>query len=155
MVRVLLRKEIMPEKWASSFVWIFDLAKMDPNPAVVVAFLDYLLNPETMSPFTPIPEFYLNTARIQRPVLPEFSDGSEEGFMLAEYLWKAMGSPSRYNPQLRKLLFLLYKQLFGTDVPKVYGSQLQSVGIVRMNFDGTPLELYLAMVGQISMLHPR
>lgn len=70
-------------------------------------------------------------------------------------LWKMKRSPSRYYPQLRKLLFLLYKQLFGTDVPKVYGSQLQSVGIVRMNFDGTPLELYPAMVGPIAMLHPR
>lgn len=146
LARVQLRNEESPNVWATHFSWIFDRALSDPNPSVVVSFLHYLINPETMSPFIPITEFYLNTTRKNQPSLPMFNEGSDQGTILVEQIWNALGSPSRYNPQLRKLLFILYKQLFGIDIPKVYGSKPSTLSIIRLNFDGTPLELYPAMV---------
>ena len=74
LTRVLLRKEDNPSFWASNFTWVFDRAMADPDPSVSVAFLDYLINPESKSPFTPVAEYYLNTTRIMRPSLPNFAD---------------------------------------------------------------------------------
>lgn len=146
LTRILLRNEESKSAWASSFSWIFKLALQDPHPSVVVSFLHYLINPETLSPFVPITEFYLNTTRKNQPSLPSFTEESNEGILLAEQVWTALGSPSRYNHQLRKLLFILYKQLFGIDIPKVYGNKVNSLAIVQLNFNGTPLDLYPAMV---------
>lgn len=153
LTRVLLRNEESPIVWAHNFSWIFNRALSDPHPSVVVAFLHYLINPETMSPFIPITEFYLNTTRKNQPSLPVFNEESSEGAIFVDQIWDALGSPSRYNPQLRKLLFILYKQLFGIDVPKVCGNKPSTLSIIRLNFDGTPLELYPAMVLNIIILH--
>ena len=103
-----------------------------------------------MDPFLPISEFYLKTTRIQKPILPTFENGSTDGFLLAEQIWNLLGTRSRYNPQLRKLLFILYKQLFGVGVPQVYGQQTSKFGIKVLSFNGTQLELYPAMVRLIS-----
>lgn len=151
LTRILLRNEESPAAWASSFSWIFKRALSDPHPSVVVSFLHYLINPETMSPFIPITEFYLNTTRKSQPSLPIFNEESNEGIILVEQIWNALGSQSRYNHQLRKLLFILYKQLFGIDLPKVYGSKPSNLAIIRLNFDGTPLELYPAMVSSFEL----
>lgn len=132
----------------SSFLWILSHAQADPDPSVPVAFLDYLLNPEVMNPFIPISEFYLKTTRMQKPILPSFEEGNTDGFLLAEQIWELLGSRSRYNPQFRKLLFILYKQLFGVGKPQVYGSQTRKFGISDISFSGTQLELYPAMVGK-------
>ena len=132
----------------SSFLWILSHAQADPDPSVPVAFLDYLLNPEVMNPFIPISEFYLKTTRMQKPILPSFEEGNTDGFLLAEQIWELLGSHSRYNPQFRKLLFILYKQLFGVGKPQVYGSQTRKFGISDISFSGTQLELYPAMVGK-------
>lgn len=148
-VRVLLRKEESPSAWASTFSWILTHALKDPNPSVPVAFLHYLIDPESMSPFAPVTDFYLNTSRVQRPVLPVFEEKSDDGFVLAERIWSALGHDSQYNPQLRKLLFILYKHLFGVDVPKVYDLNRKEIGIVRLSFEGTPLDLYPAMVNMV------
>ena len=147
LTRILLRNEESPMAWASSFLWIFKRALADPHPSVAVAFLHYVVNPESLSPFIPITEFYLNTTRKNQPSLPVFSEESNEGIILVEQLWIAMGSRSRFNPQLRKMLFILYKQLFGIDIPKVFGNKPGNLSIVRLNFDGTPLDLYPAMLG--------
>ena len=87
--------------------------------------------------------------RVQRPVLPVFEEKSDDGFVLAERIWSALGHDSQYNPQLRKLLFILYKHLFGVDVPKVYDLNRKEIGIVRLSFEGTPLDLYPAMVNMV------
>ena len=155
LTRVLLRKEDNPSFWASNFTWVFDRAMADPDPSVSVAFLDYLINPESKSPFTPVAEYYLNTTRIMRPSLPNFADNNDDGFILAERIWDALGSRSRFNTQLRKLLFILYKHLFGVDLPKVYAMIAKEVGIVRLTFDDTPLEMYPAMVRMIEMIYVR
>ena len=97
----------------------------------------------------------MNTTRIMRPSLPNFADNNDDGFILAERIWEALGSRSRYNTQLRKLLFILYKHLFGVDLPKVYAMIAKEVGIVRLTFDDTPLEMYPAMVGMIGMIEDR
>ena len=122
---------------------IFDKAAEDPNPSVPVAFLDYLLNPEPMSPFIPIAEHYLNTARINQPEICAGVDRCIQSFNIAEGIWKMLGTRSRFNPKLRKLLFLLYKQLFGVKVPEIYTSDLRNDrDIVEFNPTGTPLEMY-------------
>ena len=145
-MRVLLRKENNSREWVSSFLWILSHAQADPDPSVPVAFLDYLLNPEVMNPFVPISEFYLKTTRLQKPILPSFEEGNTDGFLLAEKIWELLGSRSRFNPQFRKLLFILYKQLFGVGKPQVYGPQTRRFGISDISFSGTQLELYPAMV---------
>ena len=150
LTRILLRREENPKEWVSSFLWIFERAQEDSDPSVPVAFLNYLINPEVMDPFLPISEFYLKTTRIQKPILPTFESGSTDGFLLAEQIWNLLGTRSRYNPQLRKLLFILYKQLFGVGVPQVYGQQTSKFGIKVLSFNGTQLELYPAMVRLIS-----
>lgn len=85
---------------------------------------------------------------MQKPILPSFEEGNTDGFLLAEQIWELLGSRSRYNPQFRKLLFILYKQLFGVGKPQVYGSQTRKFGISDISFSGTQLELYPAMVGK-------
>lgn len=149
LARVLLGKEESPTVWASSFSWILTHALKDPNPSVPVAFIHYLIDPQSMSPFTPITEHYLNASRAQRFVLPNFEEKSDDGFILAERIWSALGHESRYNAQLRKLLFILYKHLFGVDIPKVYDMSRREIGIVKLSFDGTPLDLYPDMVNMI------
>ena len=84
---------------------------------------------------------------MQKPILPSFEEGDTDGFLLAEQIWELLGSRSRYNPQFRKLLFILYKQLFGVLKPQVYGSRLK-FGISDILFNGTQLEPYPAMVGK-------
>lgn len=90
----------------------------------------------------------MKTTRMQKPILPSFEEGNTDGFLLAEQIWELLGSRSRYNPQFRKLLFILYKQLFGVGKPQVYGSQTRKFGISDISFSGTQLELYPAMVGK-------
>ena len=155
LIRVLLRKEDNTTCWVNSFSWIFNHALNDPDPSVPVAFLDYLINPETKSPFTPVAEYYLNTTRLMRPSLPNFSDSNNDGFMIAECIWKAMKEQSRYNTQLRKLLFILYKHLFGVELPKVYATIAKEVRVVKLVFDDTPLVLYPAMVFLEVRIDPR
>ena len=95
LARVLLGKEESPTVWASSFSWILTHALKDPNPSVPVAFIHYLIDPQSMSPFTPITEHYLNASRAQRFVLPNFEEKSDVGFILAERIWSALGHESR------------------------------------------------------------
>ena len=131
------------EEWCSMFSNIFDRAVEDPNPSVPVAFLDYLLNPEPMSPFIPIAEHYLNTARINQPEICPGVDKCIHSFTIAEGIWSMLGSRSCFNPRLRKLLFLLYKQLFGLKIPEIYNAELRKDRHIE-EFDptGTPLEIY-------------
>ena len=66
-----------------------------------------------------------------------------------------MKEQSRYNTQLRKLLFILYKHLFGVELPKVYATIAKEVRVVKLVFDDTPLELYPAMVFLEVRIDPR
>lgn len=145
----ILRMEKEKVEWFSSFLSIFDQVMMDPHPSVPVAFLDYLINPEPMSPYMPIAEHYLNTARISRPEICSAVDQGRACMTVAESIWQVLGSRSRFNPRLRKLLFILYKYFFGLRTPDVYTPELrETLKLVEMNFEDTPLDLYATMVSK-------
>ena len=110
-----------------------------------------------MSPFTPLTEFYLNTKRISEPRLPSFRDefleGFAEGMELSNVIWEALTRKSSFNPQLRKLLFILYKHFFDVSIPKVFGKKPSVYSIAQLDFKGTPLSYYPAMVSFLFLLY--